>query len=139
MLTHSNSQQVIGQSDNRRNLATFAAFSNQDFTTAIGEGAMRVSHGPSGSTTNSLPARFPVGAKYVVEGHGGENGQLRIISRYIVLPGGRHIKLPTDSGQLGGTGEPVPRRSRNRSASGRNRTWAKKNFDLAGTTKQRRN
>ena len=41
-----------------------------------------------------LPSRFPVGAKYVVEGYGGAEGQLRVIARYIVLPGGRRINLP---------------------------------------------
>ena len=34
-----------------------------------------------------LPRRFPVGAKYVVEGYGGEKGNLRLIARYVVLPG----------------------------------------------------
>jgi hypothetical protein len=34
-----------------------------------------------------LPRRFPVGATYVVdEGYGGEDGDLRVISRYVVLP-----------------------------------------------------
>ena len=40
-----------------------------------------------------LPSRFPVGAKYVVEGSGGAEGQLRVIARYVVLPGGRRINL----------------------------------------------
>jgi hypothetical protein len=40
-----------------------------------------------------LPREFPVGAKYVVEGYGGEEGQLRIVARYVVLPGGRRINL----------------------------------------------
>jgi len=40
-----------------------------------------------------LPKRFPVGTAYVVEGHGGENGHLRVFSRYVVLPGGRRINL----------------------------------------------
>ena len=43
-----------------------------------------------------LPRRFPVGAKYVVEGYGGEKGNLRLIARYIVLPGGRRINVPAD-------------------------------------------
>jgi hypothetical protein len=41
-----------------------------------------------------LPRRFPVGAKYVIEGYGGEKGNLRVIARYIVLPGGRRINVP---------------------------------------------
>ena len=43
-----------------------------------------------------LPRRFPVGAKYVVEGCGGGEGGLRIIARYIVLPSGRRINVPAD-------------------------------------------
>ena len=41
-----------------------------------------------------LPHRFPVGATYVVEGYGGEDGDLRVISRYVVLPGGCRINVP---------------------------------------------
>ena len=43
-----------------------------------------------------LPQRFPVGAKYVVEGYGGEKGNLRLIARYVVLPGGQRINVPAD-------------------------------------------
>jgi hypothetical protein len=43
-----------------------------------------------------LPRRFPVGAKYVVEGYGGEKGNLRLIARYVVLPGGQRINVPAD-------------------------------------------
>jgi hypothetical protein len=49
-----------------------------------------------------LPRRFPVGATYVVEGYGGEDGDLRVISRYVVLPGGRRINVP------GAVRSPVP-------------------------------
>jgi hypothetical protein len=45
---------------------------------------------------NRLPRRFPVGATYVVEGCGGAEGQLRVFSRYVVLPGGRRINLADD-------------------------------------------
>ena len=38
-----------------------------------------------------LPHRFPVGATYVVEGYGGEEGHLRALRR---LPGGRRINVP---------------------------------------------
>jgi hypothetical protein len=41
----------------------------------------------------SVPRRFPVGAKYVVEGHGGAEGHLRVVARYIELPGGRRINI----------------------------------------------
>jgi hypothetical protein len=48
-------------------------------------------------TPGRLPRRFPVGATYVVEGYGGEEVQLRVIARYVVLPGGRRINVPTDA------------------------------------------
>jgi hypothetical protein len=47
-------------------------------------------------TPTRLPRRFPVGAKYVVEGYGGEQGNFRVIARYVVLPGGRRINVPAD-------------------------------------------
>ena len=49
--------------------------------------------------SSRLPRRFPVGAKYVVEGSGGEGGNLRVIARYVVLPGGRRINVPADLSQ----------------------------------------
>ena len=45
--------------------------------------------------SSRLPRRFPIGAKYVVEGYGGEN--LRVIARYVVLPSGRRINVPASS------------------------------------------
>jgi hypothetical protein len=47
-------------------------------------------------TSTRLPQRFPVGAKYVVEGYGGDEGNFRVIARYVVLPGGRRINVPAD-------------------------------------------
>ena len=41
-----------------------------------------------------LPTRFPVGTRYVVEGRGGPNRGLRIRSRYLEFPDGRHMDLP---------------------------------------------
>src|SRR5271166_5911433 len=43
-----------------------------------------------------LPKRFPVGTTYVVEGRGGEDGKLRVFSRYVVLPDGQRINLGAD-------------------------------------------
>jgi hypothetical protein len=40
-----------------------------------------------------LPQQFPVGATYVVEGHGGAEGNFRVIARYVVLPSGRRINV----------------------------------------------
>ena len=49
--------------------------------------------------SSRLPKRFPVGTIYVVEGRGGEHGNLRVSSRYLVLPGGRRIDVPADLGR----------------------------------------
>jgi hypothetical protein len=49
---------------------------------------------PIGALPKQLPYRFPIGATYVVEGYGAEEGQLRVISRYVVLPDGRRINVP---------------------------------------------
>jgi hypothetical protein len=38
-----------------------------------------------------LPSRFPVGTRYVIEGHGG-----RIRLRYLEFPDGRKVDLPAD-------------------------------------------
>ena len=51
---------------------------------------------PIDRLSSRLPRRFPVGAKYVVEGYGGEEGNLCLIARYVVLPGGRRINVPAD-------------------------------------------
>jgi hypothetical protein len=44
-----------------------------------------------------LPERLPVGATYVVEGHGGAEGNFRAIARYVVLPSGQRINVPVDT------------------------------------------
>lgn len=59
---------------------------------------------PIQRTPARLPLRFPVGATYVVEGFGGEDGHLRVIARYVVLPGGRRINVPADL-----SSQPTPR------------------------------
>ncbi|MBV1698190.1 MAG: hypothetical protein KGQ47_07535 [Hyphomicrobiales bacterium] len=43
-----------------------------------------------------LPRRFPLGAKYVVEGCGADSGSLRVIARYVLLPSGRRINVPPE-------------------------------------------
>jgi hypothetical protein len=55
---------------------------------------------PIDRLSSRLPRRFPVGAKYVVEGYGGEEGKLRVIARYVVLPGGQRINVPAGSLQI---------------------------------------
>jgi hypothetical protein len=49
-----------------------------------------------GRSVSRLPKRFPIGATYVVEGRGGEDGKLRVFSRYVVLPDGQRINLGAD-------------------------------------------
>jgi hypothetical protein len=41
-----------------------------------------------------LPRHFPVGTRYVVEGVPGDDGQLKITSRVVVLPNGTELALP---------------------------------------------
>jgi hypothetical protein len=48
------------------------------------------------SQTDRLPSRFPIGTRYVVEGRGTPQGRLRIQSRYLEFPDGRHVDLPVD-------------------------------------------
>jgi hypothetical protein len=45
---------------------------------------------------NRVPRRLPVGAKYVVEGYGGGEGNLRVIARYLLLPDGHRINVAAD-------------------------------------------
>ena len=66
---------------------------------------------PASRKPNRLPKRFPVGTTYVVEGRGGEDGRLRVFSRYVVLPGGRRINVVADFGG------PAVSRARGRSRS----------------------
>ncbi len=51
---------------------------------------------PINRLSSRLPRRFPVGATYVVEGQSGKEGDLRVIARYVVLPGGHRINVPAD-------------------------------------------
>jgi hypothetical protein len=44
-------------------------------------------------SATQLPKRFPIGTKYVLEGHGG------VVRRYIELPNGRRIKLEPRNGR----------------------------------------
>jgi len=40
-----------------------------------------------------LPSRFPVGTRYVIEGHRGEEGELCVVSRKIIMPNGKSFDL----------------------------------------------
>ena len=69
---------------------------------------------PIDRLSSCLPRRFPVGAKYVVEGYGGEEGKLRVIARYVVLPGGQRINVPAGIAAGPGAQPPNSERSQGR-------------------------
>ncbi len=98
---------------------------------------------PIDRQSSPLPKRFPVGARYVVEGRGGEDGHLRVFSRYIVLPGGQRINVPSDLSKFGARfaamSVHVPRGKRGRAQVRASRTATKKNMRSAGTTRQHSN
>jgi hypothetical protein len=94
---------------------------------------------PTDRQSSPLPKRFPIGARYVVEGRGGEDGHLRVISRYVVLPGGQRINVPSDPSQPSGLGARAPRHKRARSRARPSRMAAKKIMRDAGTTRQHPN
>lgn len=65
------------------------------------------------SQSSRLPERFPVGTRYVVETSGRVRGHLRIRSRYIEFPDGRHVDLPrTAVRPFHGRRTPMGRRTR---------------------------
>jgi hypothetical protein len=86
-----------------------------------------------------LPKRFPVGTTFVVEGQAiadGKNDEnLRVFSRFVVLPGGRRIDLGGDAA-VGTRGRRT--RSRSRQAAPRASAGAKKIVSGRGTTLQQR-
>ena len=40
-----------------------------------------------------LPARLPAGTRYVIEGRPGKAGEMRIVSRQLILPNGKQFDL----------------------------------------------
>jgi len=100
-------------------------------------------HLPASHNSNDLPKKFPIGTTYVVEGRGGEAGELHVSSRYVVLPGGQRINLVDDpKGKV--VRQASPRTRRPRQARGGSRTGrkipsvrAKKIPAGAGTPRQR--
>ena len=94
---------------------------------------------PTDRLSAPLPKRFPVGARYVVEGRGGENGHLRVVSRYVVLPGGRRINVPADPGQQAPNNGRASGRAQAQNRTREARRRSKKYFGRPGTTRQQRN
>jgi hypothetical protein len=131
---------VMGPSEKWRNFPTLPVFRILEIPNAYEEGAMRL---PIDRQSTPLPKRFPVGARYVVEGRGGEDGHLRVFSRYIVLPGGQRINVPSDpskfGAKFGAMSVHAPRGKRGRGQTRPSRTATKKNMQSAGTTQQHRN
>jgi hypothetical protein len=127
---------VMGPSEKRRNFPTLPVFKILEIPNGYEEGAMRL---PIDRQSSPLPKRFPVGARYVVEGRGGEDGHLRVFSRYVVLPGGQRINVPSDLSKFGAMSLQAPRGKRGRGQTRPSRTATKKNMRSAGTSRQHRN
>jgi hypothetical protein len=131
---------VMGPSEKRRNFPTLPVFKILEIPNGYEEGAMRL---PIDRQSSPLPKRFPVGARYVVEGRGGEDGHLRVFSRYVVLPGGQRINVPSDpskfGSKFGAMSLQAPRGKRGRGPARASRAAPKKNMRSAGTTRQHRN
>lgn len=84
-----------------------------------------------------LQEQFPIGASYVVEGYGGESGNLRVISRYVLLPDGRRINVPADFSLPAGRRRSVRRRNRlQRKAKSRSVATRKKILTERGTPRR---
>jgi hypothetical protein len=62
-----------------------------------------------------------------------------VFSRYIVLPGGQRINVPSDPSKFGSMSVHAPRGKRGSNRTRRSRTTAKKIMQKAGTTRQRQN
>jgi hypothetical protein len=112
-------------------------FVDLDHPTDISEAVM---HAPINRSSGFLPKRFPVGARYVVEGCGGKDGHLRVFSRYVVLPDGQRINVPSDLDVLPPLSAHIPRHRSGRSRfRGATRLVAKKIIRGAGTRRRHRN
>jgi len=91
---------------------------------------------PIDRLASGLPRRFPVGAKYVVEGSRGEVENMRVIARYVLLPDGRRINVPADLSRLSSPRALAFRRNSNpkrSQAKGRSESVGKKNAARRGT------
>lgn len=42
----------------------------------------------------TLPSRFPVGTKFVIEGQRADEGEVQVFKRYIEFPDGTLVRLP---------------------------------------------
>ena len=88
-----------------------------------------------------LPKRLPVGSVYVVEGRVGRHGNLRVSSRYLVMPSGEKVKFPMQLGAKqpvrAATGRQFGRDGRPSSRTKEFSRGTKKFVVLRGTRRQR--
>jgi len=92
---------------------------------------------PENRRSSGLPKRFPIGAKYVVEGRGGKDGNLRVVSRYVILPGGRRINLPADFGPPKPSCAPARRKRGQCRSQGQAKTRAAKARSAGGVARKK--
>ena len=86
------------------------------------------------------PSVFPSAPDMWSKAAAGKMGDLRVVSRYVVLPGGQRINVPSDPGQPPATERPRRRgTSGPRSRARPSRTATKKIMQKAGTTRQHPN
>jgi hypothetical protein len=74
---------------------------------------------------HKLPKRLPMGTVYVVEGRGGQHGDLRVSSRYVLMPGGQKVEI---SAELGSTHSPRHGLQRSFGSESRTGSRIRKNF-----------
>jgi hypothetical protein len=125
----------MGLSENSGNLSGVTGGRISKFPEQYDEDAMRL---PIDRQSTPLPKRFPVGARYVVEGRGDEDGRLRVFSRYVVLPGGLRINVPYDLSKIAAPSLHALRGKRRGTRARRPGVTAKKIMRDAGTTRQHR-
>ena len=62
--------------------------------------------------SSSLPSRFPVGTKFVIEGKPRGEGQVQVFKRYLEFPDGTFLRLPAHT-----TGARKPARKASRKST----------------------
>lgn len=60
----------------------------------------------------SLPNRFPVGTKFVIEGKPRGEGQVQVFKRYLEFPDGTFVRLPAHPAPGARKAKPATRRAR---------------------------
>jgi len=85
-----------------------------------------------------VPQRLPVGSSYVVEGFGGEDGNLRVIARYLLLPNGRRINVPAELSKLAPELSKPARPARRRTLAVRRKSHTKRSDAKSGSATQRK-